>query len=125
MSDFTITIQIQRRDDPTQEPQTVAAPTFTIADVEGFEAEAGLKLAADATDQALTIPDSCALLIYSLDYPFLYRYATDESQLEETMCHLFWGKDVDSACHTGSVLLSGNGTNPSRLRYWLLKTTTE
>lgn len=106
--------------DTGESPETTYDETWTIA---GFEevVDQRILLSASASDQAVTITGALAVLVFSVDNPFKLRIKTGETLLADLRAFLIWCDDEDTAALATNILLSGNGSNQSRLRFFKIE----
>lgn len=79
-----------------------------------------LRLAPSAADQAVSLTDCVACVVYSHDYPFGVRLGADETLLENLRLWVAWCDDEQQGA-ISELLLTGNGDNAADLEVWLIE----
>ncbi len=115
----TFRIFFETADDTTEAASESYDVSFPLAGYAVKRTE-DYQVAPAAADVAYTIPDACALLIYSLDYPFSLRLVSGQKLLTDVMCYLVAAGDSADQVIDVSVLFSGNGSNTANLKIAVL-----
>lgn len=110
-----------RRNAPGADPVGEVDQT-TILNATGGTLVDSFVLGAAASDQTLALPANTGILVVSKDYPFSVKLRSGETALAGLMMYLAAGNDGGTQIvGSGSMLLSGNGSNASRLEVWAVR----
>lgn len=107
-----------RRDAPGADPVGEIDLTAILSGTGGTLVDA-FTLGAAASEEAHALPACTALFIVSKDYPFSMKLRSGETAMAGLKLYVMAGQEADTAAlASGSVLLSGNGTNAARIEIW-------
>ena len=110
-----------RRNAPGADPVGEVDLT-TILNATGGTLVDSFVLGAAASDQTLALPANTGILIVSKDHPFSVKLRSGETALAGLMMYLAAGNDGGTQIvGSGSMLLSGNGSNAARLEVWAVR----
>lgn len=90
----------------------LSPPAFVDLVVRG---EQHLQIGPSVTDQAVAVPNSCIVLVFS-DEPILMRLSAGETQLRARFFAVAAEDETGRAVTARNLLLSGNGTTTANVR---------